>query len=58
MFPTGFSSSTGLPKWTWEVTSGHGFTKFGAFSGAFVFTVPNVGNLLTASATGNCDASV
>ena len=38
--------------------SRHDFTNFGAFPGAFVFTAPNVGNFLTASAIGNCEASV
>jgi len=38
--------------------SGHGFTYFGAFPGAFVFTEPNIGNLVTASAIGNCETSV
>ena len=48
----------GLPKRTGVDTSRHGFTKFGAFPGAFIFTAPNVGNFLTASAIGNCEASV
>ena len=58
MFARGFSPFTGLTKWTGLDTSRHGFTKFGAFSGAFVFTAPNVGNFLTASAIGNCETSV
>ena len=58
MVARGFSPFTGLPKRTGVDTSRHGFTKSGAFPGAFVFTVPNVGNLLTASAIGNCETSV
>jgi hypothetical protein len=58
MFARGFSPFTGLTKWTGLDMSGHGFTKFGAFFGAFVFTAPNVGNFLTASAIGNCETSV
>jgi hypothetical protein len=58
MFARGFSPFIGFPKWTGLDTSRHGFTKFGAFPGAFIFTAPNVGNFLTASAIGNCEASV